>query len=53
MLRVTMAFGGHSVGDEITDTAEIAAVLDSEQAHFVVAVSSPAEPAPSDSASKE
>jgi hypothetical protein len=45
-LRVTQAFGSYAVGDTITDTAEIKAVTDSEQATFVVAVADAPPPAP-------
>lgn len=41
MLRVIQAFGGHAIGDEITDVAEIATIVDSEQVSFVVTVADP------------
>ncbi len=44
-LRVIQAFGGNTVGDEITDAATIADVLASDQAGFVVAVADPEKPA--------
>lgn len=43
-LVVTTPFGGHQVGDEITDDKAIAAVLESEQAAFVTQVA--ADPPP-------
>ncbi|MDR7257790.1 hypothetical protein J2X47_001970 [Sphingomonas sp. BE270] len=41
MLRVIQAFGGHSAGDSITDSDAVKAILDSDQASFVVAVADP------------
>jgi hypothetical protein len=37
-LIVTTPFGGHQVGDEITDEKEVAAVLACEQAAYVTKV---------------
>jgi hypothetical protein len=37
-LIVTQPFAGHEVGAQITDHTEVAAILDSEHAHFVVKV---------------
>lgn len=37
-LRVIQPFSDHVVGDEIINEDEIKAVLDSEQAHYVVKV---------------
>lgn len=45
-LAVIQAFGGHAIGDQITDSAEIEAVLASEQAAFVVAIAEPERAAP-------
>lgn len=50
-LKVIQPFGGHDVGDEITDEDEIKRVLDSEQAHYVVKV--PDEPKPDKDATKK
>ena len=51
MLRVIQAFGDYVVGDSITDSAVAAAVLDTDQAAFVVAVADP-EPDPDTKAAK-
>jgi hypothetical protein len=40
-LVVTHAFGDYQVGNEITDSKEIQAILASEQTHFVVKVAVP------------
>ncbi|MBV9528247.1 hypothetical protein [Sphingomonas sp.] len=41
-LRVVQPFGGHAIGEDITDAAEIAKILDSDHASFVVRVADPA-----------
>lgn len=52
MLRVIQPFAGRAVGDEITDASDVEAILDSDQAHFVVRVAEPSDapalPAPAD-----
>jgi hypothetical protein len=37
-LIVTQPFGGHAVGAQITDAAQVSLILASEQAHCVVKV---------------
>nr|DAT37700.1 MAG TPA: hypothetical protein [Caudoviricetes sp.] len=37
-LIVTTPFGGYQIGDEITDPAAVAAVLESDQAAYVTRV---------------
>ncbi|WP_259384451.1 hypothetical protein [Bacillus thuringiensis] len=51
MLRVIQAFGDRVVGESITDSATITAILESDQAAFVVAVADP-EPEPAASGAK-
>lgn len=41
-LRVIQAFGDHSVGEQITDPAAVTAILEFDQAGFVVSVAEPA-----------
>jgi hypothetical protein len=43
-LRVTQPFGDHAVGDDITGTSAVEAILSSEQAAFVVRVEDAPEP---------
>lgn len=40
-LVVLHAFGDYQKGDQITDAAKVAAILESEQAAYVVKVASP------------
>jgi hypothetical protein len=52
-LKVIQPFGGHAVGDEITTESEVQAILNSEQAPFVVKVAeAPDEPKPAKDAKK-
>lgn len=51
MLRVIQAFGDYVVGESITDSSKIAAVLDTDQAAFVVQVTDP-EPEPEPTAAR-
>lgn len=51
MLRVIQTFGDYVVGDSITDSSAVAAVLDTDQAAFVVAVADP-DPEPDTKAAK-
>lgn len=43
-LRVISPFNGHKVGDLITDSKQVAAILASEQANNVVKVAAPSAP---------
>lgn len=44
-LTVIQPFGGHAVGDQITDPSEVSRVQEGEHAHHVVAVDLPDQPA--------